>query len=126
MYDKGGSEVVWIEEFEDGNQYIIMNTNDVYYMYRLDVRTSQLMAPDDGKYYTTNRVYYAYIKNAQIHSEISPAILCPGGLNTFKPGEKIEHYCLYGRIVSKKSWLSWVKDSPYWEQAKVNILGKNE
>jgi hypothetical protein len=62
---------------------------------------------------TIDNKYYVIAHNNYIHSNISPAILCPAGLDTFKVGEDVEDYLINGRKMQHHEWKAYTMDTEY-------------
>jgi len=126
--------IIWRFNSTDGEEYLVVsskNTNS-YELYRFqDVQETSYTNYEVKKNYAVlngsfNELLspcFVSVSNNLIHSSIGPAALVPHGLEVFHPKEIVEHYLIYGKLMSQYSWLTWVKNGPTWPQVMANLLG---
>ena len=127
-------EIIWRFKATDGEDYVAVKNKDTnaYQVYRssdiAEVSYTNYAVKNGHVLITAtlNEVgtpcFISAFKNL-VHSAIGTAALVPHGLDIFQPKDVVEHYAVYGKLMSQYSWLTWVKGSPTWPQVMANILG---
>lgn len=70
--------------------------------------------------------HYIWVEENKLHNEEQPALRCPDIVmaaitNKYSAAEK-EYFFLYGRIMTKKQWITWMKGKPNYYKALAYIL----
>lgn len=127
-------EIIWRFQSVDGDNYVALRekSTEIYQLYlEADVEeTSYTNHVVKKNYSILNGIFnelaspcFISVSNNLIHSATAAAAFVPHGLDVFQPKDIVEHYAIYGRLMSQFTWLSWVKDSPTWTQVMANFLG---
>ena len=78
----------------------------------------------NGQYETNG--HYFWVVNNKLHNEERPALRCPdivmAAITNKYSAVDNEYFFLYGKLMTKKQWLSWLKDKPNYHKALAYIL----
>src|SRR6266568_68871 len=107
---------IWLAYGFPKQYYVAQSKDDkAFYVFKADEfeetsYTNFVVKPNytklNGKLLSNDSLHYIIAKDNLIHCEIGPAIKCPFGIDSFRVGEDVEDYLLYGHVFSKHSWLS--------------------